>query len=101
MTLKVSIKMLLYNENRSINTAWYICILILITWAFFHFLFIKSPEPLLPSPSAFEWPAIDMMVYFEREADPQFLQNDFFTNSSHELSPRQIFGGIITTLTKI
>jgi hypothetical protein len=51
--------------------------------------------------SAFEWPSIDMGPFFERYVDPNFLLNDFFTNSSVQPNPRHIFGYFIIALTEI
>jgi hypothetical protein len=86
------------NSNSTYLFRYFLAFLLVI-WSFIHFVFIKSPEPLLSSPTAFEWPAVDMMVYFERAINPNFLSNDFFTNTSHELSPRMIFGEIVMYFT--
>jgi hypothetical protein len=51
--------------------------------------------------TAFDWPATDMGVFFERFADSNFLPNDFFTNASSTPNPRYIFGYFIVFLTKI
>lgn len=79
----------------------YLIALLIVLFSFCHFIFIHSIEPLLPSPTAFEWPAVDMMVYFERALDNHFLLNDFFTNTSHESSPRQTFGESIIFIAKL
>lgn len=56
------------------------------------FIFIKT------SPTAFEWPAIDMGPFFSRLQDPSFCLNDFFTNSSSLQNPRFIFGYLVVGL---
>jgi hypothetical protein len=57
---------------------------------------------LLKERTAYEWPAIDMMPFFERYYDNNFLINDFYTNSiSNEPNPRWAFGYLIIALTKI
>lgn len=54
---------------------------------------------ILKEQTAYEWPSIDMMVFFKRHSDSCFLINDFFTNSiSNEPNPRWIFGYFIIFL---
>jgi hypothetical protein len=52
-------------------------------------------------PTAFNWPSIDMAPYLERQADSNFVPNDFFTNASSQPNPRHIFGFSIVFLTDI
>jgi hypothetical protein len=47
------------------------------------------------SPTAYEWPAIDMSPFFMRHAAPHVLQNDFFANASSQPSPRHVFGWVV------
>ncbi|MBY0309587.1 hypothetical protein K2Q16_00340 [Patescibacteria group bacterium] len=54
-------------------------------------LFVSS------GPTAYTWPSLDMGPYFERVENPDFLPNDFYTNSSSAPSPRLIFGTLITS----
>ena len=49
----------------------------------------------------FNSPDIDMGVFYERFADPNFLPNDFYTNAISTPNPRFIFGYFIGYLTKI
>lgn len=53
---------------------------------------------LRASPTAYDWPAMDMGPFFSRQADPNFAINDFFTNSSSKPNPRFIFGYVIIAL---
>lgn len=53
------------------------------------------------NPSAYDWPAIDMGPFFERQADPSFLPQDFFTNSSSLTNPRFIFGYLIISISNL
>ena len=63
-------------------------IFIVATVSFLWFIFKEK--------TAYEWPAIDMMPFFERYKDPSFLINDFFTNAiSNEPNPRWVFGYFI------
>ena len=48
--------------------------------------------------TAFEWSAMDMGPFWERQANPDFLKNDFFTNASSDLSPRHFHGRFISKL---
>ena len=50
---------------------------------------------LLKGPTAFEWPATDMILFFERLNDPQFLLHDYWTNAHASASPRFIFGHMV------
>lgn len=52
-------------------------------------------------PTAFEWPAIDMGCFFERQADPAFLSNDYFTNSVAQPNPRHVFGYLVLGLSTV
>jgi len=49
----------------------------------------------------FNSPDIDMVVFYERFANPNFLPNDFHTNAISTPNPRLIFGYFIGYLTKI
>jgi len=52
--------------------------------------------------TAYDWPAIDMMPFFERYFNDAFLRDDFFTNAiSNEPNPRWIFGYFIIGLSEI
>lgn len=49
--------------------------------------------------TAYQWPAMDMFPFFERQADPTYLLNDFYTNAiSTAPNPRYIFGYLIIGL---
>jgi hypothetical protein len=48
--------------------------------------------------TAFEWPAVDMACYFERQVDPTFLADDYFTNSISKSNPRHVFGQFVLGL---
>src|SRR3990172_2880231 len=52
-------------------------------------------------PTAFEWPGNDMGCFFERHADPNFLPDDYFTNSVVQPSPRHVFGFLIIGLAQL
>ena len=58
------------SDSRSINVIY---LIILSAVSFSEFVF--------KSHSAYEWPAIDMIPFFERYKDKDFLLNDFYTNS--------------------
>jgi hypothetical protein len=45
--------------------------------------------------TAFEWPALDMALYFERASDAGFLRGDFFTEAAAAPNARHVFGGIV------
>jgi len=64
--------------------------------------FIAFSRFLFEGPTAYEWPAIDMVPFFERYFDSEFAPNDFYTNSiSDDPSPRYVFGFIILIITKL
>jgi len=48
--------------------------------------------------TAYEYPSIDMAAFFERANDPDYLTNDFYTNSISEPNPRWIFGYFVLAL---
>ena len=48
--------------------------------------------------TAFEWPAVDMACYFQRQEDPAFLADDYFTNSISKSNPRHVFGQLVLGL---
>jgi hypothetical protein len=50
------------------------------------------------SPTAFEWPGTDMAPFYERQRDPKFLPNDYYTNSISQPNPRLVFGYSIVGL---
>lgn len=56
---------------------------------------------LVNHPSAFGLPPIDMGPFLERQVDPNFAPNDFFTNASMLPSPRHVFGYTVVGLTKL
>ncbi|MDT8395063.1 MAG: hypothetical protein RRA32_01270 [bacterium] len=59
-------------------------------------LALRGFQQFLASGStAFEWPALDMALYFERAADPDFLRGDFFTEASAAPNPRHVFGKLV------
>jgi len=79
------------NKLKNIN---YTYLFILVTVSFLWFI--------LKEHTAYEWPAIDMMPFFERYYDPSFLINDFFTNAiSNEPNPRWNFGYLIIGLAEL
>jgi hypothetical protein len=72
----------------------------------FTYLFILSTVSFLwfifKEHTAYDWPAVDMMPFFERYYDKSFLINDFFTNAtSNEPNPRWIFGYLIIALAEL
>jgi len=76
------------NKLKNIN---YTYLFILATVSFLWFIFKEH--------TAYDWPAIDMMPFFERYYDSSFLINDFFTNAiSNEPNPRWSFGYFIIAL---
>ena len=78
-------------RNTSIVDAAIITILVLSSGIYIYF-----NENL----TAFEWSAMDMGPFWERQANSDFLKNDFFTNASSDLSPRHFFGGFISILSR-
>lgn len=52
-------------------------------------------------PTAFDWPAIDMAAFYERQDDPDFLPHDDFTNAASQPNPRHIFGILILGLSRL
>ena len=53
------------------------------------------------APTAFEWPSTDMAPFYERQQDPQFLPNDYYTNSISQPNPRLVFGYSIVGLARL
>jgi len=51
--------------------------------------------------TAYEYPSIDMGTFFERANNPEYLKNDFYTNSISEPNPRWVFGYFVLTLSSI
>lgn len=47
------------------------------------------------NPTAYTWGEQDMMPFLERVFNPEFLTNDFFTNSSALRNPRWVYGYLI------
>lgn len=52
-------------------------------------------------PTAYDWPAIDMAAFYERQADPAFLPHDDFTNAASQPNPRLIFGNLVLGLIEL
>ncbi len=69
------------------------CLCVLISLAWFNFAY--------HSPTAYEWPALDMAPYLLHHSDPTLLTNDFYTSASLLPSPRHIFGGFILGLSSL
>jgi hypothetical protein len=63
--------------------------------AFFGFL------GFMMQPTAYTWGEQDMMPFFERVFDPNFLTNDFFTNTTEAKNPRWVYGYFIVALSWI
>lgn len=53
------------------------------------------------NPTAYTWGEQDMMPFFERLSNPDFLPGDFFTNTTVLKNPRWIYGYIITGLSSL
>ena len=53
------------------------------------------------APTAFEWPGTDMAPFYERQQDPQFLPNDYYTNSISQPNPRLVFGYAVVGLARL
>ena len=53
------------------------------------------------NPTAYTWGEQDMMPFFERFQDPDFLPTDFFTNSSMIKNPRWVYGYFIAGISAI
>ena len=51
--------------------------------------------------TAFEFPAIDMGCFFERQQDASFLTGDYFTNSLSQPNPRFVFGFFVLGVAKL
>lgn len=49
-------------------------------------------------PTAYTWGEQDMMPFFERVFDPNYLSNDFFTNTTITKNPRWVFGYLVLSL---
>lgn len=80
--------------NKKIKNINYTYLFILSTVSFLWFIFKEH--------TAYDWPAIDMMPFFERYYDSSFLINDFFTNSiSNDPNPRWSFGYFIIGLAEL
>ncbi|WP_019670901.1 hypothetical protein [Eudoraea adriatica] len=52
-------------------------------------------------PTAYTWGEQDMMPFFERIFDKNYLPNDFFTNTTVVKNPRWVYGYIIVALSWI
>jgi hypothetical protein len=79
------------NYFKNLNIAY---IFIVATISFLYFI--------LKAKTAYEWPALDMMPFFERYYDKSFLINDFFTNAvSNDPNPRWVFGYFIIFLSNL
>ena len=53
------------------------------------------------NPTAYTWGEQDMMPFFERLSDPDFLQGDFFTNTTTIKNPRWVYGYLIAGLSAL
>ncbi|MCL6274282.1 hypothetical protein M3P19_09690 [Muricauda sp. 2012CJ35-5] len=62
--------------------------------AFFGFL------GFMIQPTAFTWGEQDMMPFLERFFNPEFLAEDFFTNSTVIKNPRWVYGYFLVTIVK-
>lgn len=63
-----------------------------------------SPFPqvgFVPEPTAFEWPTADQFFSLERALDPNFVPNDFTTNSTSDISPRMFHTKLILGLANL
>jgi len=77
--------------NKDIN---YTYLFILSSVSFLWFVFKDN--------TAYEWPAIDMIPFFERYYNNNLLINDYFTNAtSNYPNPRWVFGYLIIMLTNL
>ncbi len=52
-------------------------------------------------PTAYTWGEQDMMPFFERVFDANFLTNDFFTNTTVAKNPRWVYGYFVVALSRI
>ena len=55
----------------------------------------------MAQPTAYTWGEQDMMPFFERIFNPNYLSNDFFTNSTVIENPRWVYGYFIVALSSI
>lgn len=53
------------------------------------------------NPTAYTWGEQDMMPFFERFQDPDFIPGDFFTNSTMISNPRWVYGYFIAGISSI
>src|SRR5680860_7589 len=60
--------------------------------AFFGFL------GFMMQPTAYTWGEQDMMPFFERVFDSNYLANDFFTNTTVAKNPRWVYGYFIVAI---
>ena len=51
--------------------------------------------------TAFEWLTLDMGPFWERQINPNFLRNDFFTNASSDVNPRHFLGHFVLLLVRL
>jgi hypothetical protein len=51
--------------------------------------------------TAFEGPGLDMVIFFERTLDPNFIRGDFLANANQILNPRMVFGYGVVWISKI
>ncbi|MGB2761355.1 MAG: hypothetical protein WBC58_15460, partial [Maribacter stanieri] len=63
--------------------------------AFFGFL------GFMLQPTAYTWGEQDMIPFFERIFDSNYLTNDFFTNTTMTKNPRWVYGYFIVVLSWI
>jgi hypothetical protein len=51
--------------------------------------------------TAYQYNEIDMLPFWERMANPDFLPNDFFTNASVSPNSRQVWGYLVVFISKL
>src|SRR5687768_6936110 len=71
------------------------CVILIVLAAVSVYSFVRR------GPTAFEWPGTDMAVFYERQQDPNFLPNDYYTNSIAKPNPRHVFGYFVVGTAKI
>ncbi|MCI0492235.1 MAG: hypothetical protein L0Z07_04785 [Planctomycetes bacterium] len=71
------------------------CLLLILLAAVSSYSFIRR------GPTAFEWPGTDMACFYERQKDPSFLPNDYYTNSIAKPNPRHVFGYFVVAVARV